>query len=187
MLIENKRKGSLAVVNNLAFERLDPQKHERAGFDCGEENLNIFLKIYASQQQKQGFCTTYVCVDKNNPNKTKPVLGYYTISASSIEATSADYFSKKRLPYKNIPTVKIGRLARDINESPKGFGKFILETALNHCLEFASNHIGIWAVEVDLINENVKPFYEAFGFKELPEFQLRLLLPISTIKKGSNT
>jgi hypothetical protein len=184
---ENKKKGNLTVVNNLQFERLDPNKHDRINFDCGEETLNIFLKIYAFQQQKEGFCTTHVCIDKNHPNKIKPILGYYTISASSIEAVNADYFSKRKLPYKNIPTIKIGRLARDINESPKGFGKFILETALGHCLEFATNHIGIWAVEVDLINEHVKPFYEAFDFKELPEFPLRLLLPISKLKKASNT
>lgn len=176
---EDKRKGKQAVVNDVVFERLDPQKHDRINFDCGEKNLNIFLKLYASQQQKQGFCTTYVCISQNNP---KFIMRYYTISASSIAATNANSFSKKKLPYSNIPTVKIGRLARDINSTPKGFGKFILESALNYCLEFATNHIGIWAIEVDAINENVKVFYEHFGFKELPGLPFRLLLPIQTLK-----
>lgn len=169
-------------MNNFVFEKLDPQKHNRFSFDCGEESLNIFFKLYASQQQKQGFCTTYVCVNKNNLNNMRPVLGFYTISASSIEAANTEYFSKKRLPYKNIPTVKIGRLARDINLSPKGFGKFILQTALMQCVEFATNHIGIWAIEVDLVNETVKPFYDAFGFREIPGSPLCLMLPIATVK-----
>ena len=171
-------------MNNLRFEKLDPQKHDRNNFDCGEQNLNIFLKVYASQQQKQGFCTTYVCTSDDDPKKAKTILGYYTISASSIEATNADYFSKRKLPYQQIPTVKIGRLARDVKQSPKGFGKLILKTALNQCVEFATNNLGIWAVEVDLISEEVKPFYKAFGFQEIPKLPLRLILPISIIKEA---
>lgn len=167
-------------MNNLIFEKLDPQKHERINFDCGEESLNIFLKIYASQQQKQGFCTTYVCVNENDP---KIILGYYTVSASSIEASDADYISERKFPYQKIPTIKIGRLARDINTSQKGFGKFILANALKHCMDFATNHLGIWAVEIDVINEDVKTFYEEYGFKAIPGFPLRLLLPIKTLKK----
>ncbi len=171
-------------MSNLVFEKLDSKKHDRANFDCGEDSLNVFLKLYASQHQKKKFCITHVCVDAEQNNQFKTILGYYTISASSIEATNADYFAKKKLPYKNIPTVKIGRLARDINESPKGFGKFILASALKQCLEFATNNIGIWAVEVDLINEEVKPFYQTFGFSEIPDLSLRLILPIETIKSA---
>lgn len=169
-------------MTKFLFEKLDSQKHDRNNFDCGDQTLNIFLKLYASQQQKQGFCTTYVCVDQADPNNPKTILGYYTMSANSIEASNAGYFAKKKLPYKNIPTIKIGRLARDIHKSPKGFGKVLLATALNQCLNYATNHLGIWAVEVDLINEKVKPFYEKFGFHEIPDFPLRLLLPIATIK-----
>jgi len=169
-------------VSNLVFEKLDAKKHDRESFDCGEESLNFFLKKYASQHQKKGFCITYVCFDSQENNQFKKILGYYTISASSIEPINTDYFTKKKLPYKNIPTLKIGRLARDINESPKGFGKLILSTALNQCLELAKNNIGIWAVEVDLINEEVKPFYKKFGFCEVPNLALRLILPIKTIK-----
>lgn len=172
-------------MSNFVFEKLDSKRHNRENFDCGEESLNVFLKLYASQHQKKGFCITHVCVDAEQNNLFKTIFGYYTISASSIEAINADYFSKKKLPYKNIPTVKIGRLARDINESPKGFGKFILATALKQCLEFSTNNIGIWAVEVDLINEDVKPFYQSFGFCEVPNLSLRLILPIETIKAAS--
>lgn len=174
-------------MSNLVFEKLDSKKHDRESFDCGEESLNVFLKLYASQHQKKGFCITHVCVDNEQDEQFKKILGYYTISASSIESINADYFTKNKLPYKNIPTVKIGRLARDINESPKGFGRFILATALNKCLEFATNNLGIWAVEVDLINEEVKPFYKTFGFCEVPNLCLRLILPIETIKSASTT
>ena len=164
------------------FERLDPQKHDRNNFDCIEQTLNLFLKLYAFQQQKQGFCSTYVCVDQNDRNDLKTILGYYTVSANSIEANSFDYFSKRKLPYKNVPTIKIGRLARDTHKSSKGFGEYLLAMALNQCLDLASNHVGIWAVEVDLINEAIKPFYEKFSFHEIPGFPLRLLLPIATLK-----
>jgi hypothetical protein len=169
-------------VNKFLFEKLDPQTHDRNNFDCAEQSLNIFLKLYASQQQKQGFCSTYVCISQNDPNELKTILGYYTVSANSIEAINLDYFTKRKLPYKNIPTIKLGRLARDIHKSSKGFGKYLLAMALNQCLTFATNHMGIWAVEVDLVNESVKPFYEQFGFHEIPGFPLRLLLPMATIK-----
>lgn len=138
MLIGSQNQGRRAAVNHLKFEQLNSDQHERLSFDCGAENLNIFLKLYAFQQQKQGFCKTFVCIDQNSPHEIKPILGYYTISASSIEAINADYFSKKKLPYKSIPTVKIGRLARDINVTPKGFGKYIsngLKPMLGVCLK----------------------------------------------------
>jgi hypothetical protein len=170
-------------VNNWRFEKLNPKKHDRADFDCGEESLNLFLKLYAAQQQKRGFCTTYVCIEHNTTIDIKPILGYYTVSASSMEAESADYFSKRKLPYKKLPTLKIGRLARDIHKSPKGFGGDILGAALIKCLETSEN-LGIWAIEVDLINEKVKPFYQAFEFQEFPDLSLRMALTIDTLRES---
>ena len=87
-------------MNNLVFEKLDATKHDRESFDCGEESLNVFLKLYASQHQKKGFCVTHVCFDNQQDNQFKKILGYYTISASSIESINVDYFNKKNYPIK---------------------------------------------------------------------------------------
>lgn len=84
-------------MSNLVFEKLDSKKHDRESFDCGEESLNVFLKLYASQHQKKGFCITHVCVDNEQDEQCKKILGYYTISASSIESINADYFTKKKI------------------------------------------------------------------------------------------
>jgi len=169
--------------NEIKFEKLDPKFHDRAGFNCGENELDIFLKLYANQQQSQGFNVTYVCVQQNDPNA---ILGYYTLSPSSLNALDATYFSRKRIPYQKVGTIKIGRLARDKNKTPNGFGKFILKHALNQCLVEA-DIIGCFAGEVDIINEGVKGFYEKFGFQEIPGLPQCLILPISTIKQSQAT
>jgi hypothetical protein len=49
-------------MKNLIIEKLNTQ-HEKNIFDCGEQSLNIFLRLYAFQQQKKGLGNTYVCIN----------------------------------------------------------------------------------------------------------------------------
>jgi hypothetical protein len=43
----------------LAIEELDPKRHDRAGFDCGVEPLNRYLRTLATQHRTKGIATTF--------------------------------------------------------------------------------------------------------------------------------
>ena len=87
----------------MRIEKLE-KGHKKTRFDCGNDVLNSFLKRYAYQnQQRYLMGVTYVAV-----NDTE-VIGYVTLSASSIRKTAVD--AKK--PYEEIPVMRIARLAVD--------------------------------------------------------------------------
>src|SRR5437867_4428408 len=98
------------------------KKHVRENFDCGEENLNQFLRLYARQNSASGLGKTFVAVQPGG----KEVLGYYTIASGSV---SFEILPSK-LPRYPVPTAHIGRLAVDLRMQGQGFGKLLLVDSL---------------------------------------------------------
>ena len=70
-----------------AVEELDAKRHDRAGFDCGVEPLNRYLKTLAGQHRVKGIATSFVLVDADRPAQ---ILGYYTLSAAALALWSGD-------------------------------------------------------------------------------------------------
>jgi hypothetical protein len=55
--------------------------HERAGFTCGVESLDRYLKTQAGQDIRRKANAVFVLCSKAEP---KRVFGYYTLSAMAI-------------------------------------------------------------------------------------------------------
>ena len=55
--------------------------HQRKSFNCGQDDLNKFIKQYASQHQKSGTSKTYVAVDH-----ASNVIGFYCLSSTGTVA-----------------------------------------------------------------------------------------------------
>ena len=53
----------------LVFEKLEPAVHNRQQFSCGNEELDVFLKKYAAQNQRIGQSTTHVLVTQKEEKK----------------------------------------------------------------------------------------------------------------------
>jgi hypothetical protein len=53
------------------------KKHDRNGFDCGDSDLNEFLRNYAQQSHKRGAAKTFLAIDDSDG---KTVYGYYSLS-----------------------------------------------------------------------------------------------------------
>ncbi|NPA82192.1 MAG: GNAT family N-acetyltransferase [Epsilonproteobacteria bacterium] len=160
----------------MIIEKLN-KYHLKDNFDCGNEILNTFLKKYALQNQNRYFVgTTYVSTKANQ------VIGYITIAASSIKQTDI----KTKKPYKELPILKIARLAVDKDHHKKGIGKELLKFALFKALYMQEN-FGCIGVAVDA-KEEAKTFYEKFGFIEITPIEKTLTIPlflsIKTIKKA---
>src|SRR5580700_6117549 len=79
-----RREGRLqASMTALVWEETPLTKHhDRAVFDCGDNDLNIYLQRYARQNHDSGGAKCFVAVPADEPAR---VLGFYTLSPASIE------------------------------------------------------------------------------------------------------
>jgi predicted N-acetyltransferase YhbS len=90
----------------------------------------------------------------------------------------------KKLPKHALPVVLLARLAVDRSVHGKELGGFLLRDALTRSLEL-SETIGVHAVVVDALDDEAKAFYERFGFLALQGEEMRLFLPLSTIRSAA--
>lgn len=149
---------------------------DKSHFDCGNPQLNEFLKKYASQNVKKGYSLTFVATKP----ESKVIVGYYSASASSIEFANLPDSLKQRLPKYPAPVMLIGQLAVDKTLQGEGLGKILLMQALSRAVG-VSSEMAIFAVRVDAIDEKSKAFYLKYGFVPLHDEPFSLLLPMKTI------
>ena len=57
--------------------------HDRKAFDCGNAEMNDFLRRYARQSHELGGAKTFLAVDDSNPIK---ILGFYSLAPASLAA-----------------------------------------------------------------------------------------------------
>lgn len=165
------------------FARFDKVVHLRAGFDCGLTVLNDFILKYASQQQDKDLTTVYVCT-KRTDKIPKNIYGYYTLSANAISPSIFPVDMANKLPRDQlIPTIKIGRLARNIKLTTSGFGNILLGDALYRSYRISRN-VGSLAVDVDAKNDKLVNFYKRHGFVKLNATSNCLIVPMKTLAKS---
>lgn len=149
--------------------------HNKKDFDCGQDDLNRFLKQYASQHQKSGTSKTYVALDD-----VHKVLGFYCLSSTSISFELIDEALTKRLPRYPLPCVVIGRFAVDLKTQGQGIGKYLLAHALRQVAK-VSQLIGVNFVVIHAKDQKAASFYKRFGFTELSSNPLTLVYPVNQI------
>lgn len=167
----------------IAFEILDKEIHNRDDFDCGNLELNNFLKIQANQRQNRNNAVTHVSVNADDIEIPKTILGYYTISNNSLIYDILPREDAKKTPSKeSIPCLKLGRLARNKKYTNSGFGEIILMDVLRKALSL-SQEVGIYLIDVDVKNEKVCRFYQKYGFKNFIDDSKHMFITLETIKK----
>jgi len=152
--------------------------HDRASFDCGEPALNEFIRTLARRQQEKHVGRTFVAAPAPGAKK---VLGFYTISAGSIQFEHLPADVQERLPRYPVPVARLGRLAVDRSMSGQGLGAALLRDALLRVARLASTELGILGVVVDAKNDEACRFYEKYGFVRLPDHARTLFILTRTI------
>ncbi len=154
-------------------------EHDRAAFSCGVEELDRYLKQQASQDAGNRVAAPFVLRAADSPR----IMGYYTLSAATIELGELPSDVARRLPrYPLLPAVLIGRLAVDREFAGQSWGKVLLVDALRRSVA-QSRQIAAMAVVVDAKDVAARGFYERYGFQQLLEHQNRLFLPMKTIEQ----
>lgn len=151
--------------------------HNRAAFSCGTDDLDNYFRRQASQDTKRRIARIFV-VRSESDNET--VLGYYTLSALSIDLSALPSDLAKKLPKHPIPAALIGRLAVSSESQRTGIGKLLLVDAIQRTLA-VSDEIAVYAMVVDALNNEAEAFYRSFGFIKLSSDTNRLFLPLKSI------
>lgn len=155
------------------------EKHDRSTFSCGKAPLDRYLQQQAGQDHRRDLAQCFVLV---YPDQDQTILAYYTLSAASIELNDLTLAQAKKLPYRILPALLIGRLAVRQDLQGKGMGRQLLNTALSHCFGLRSE-LGVYAILVDPLDQEAKTWYLKAGFLELAPPITRLFLPMAALEK----
>ena len=159
---------------------------EVAGFDCGNEPLNNYLRRHAwTNQQKVSIGVTYVAVDESAP---RIVLGYFTLATSSVPRDRLPQKYVRGLPPYDLPLILLARLAVDRRFSGRGLGHALISEALKITLRVA-DEVGCRCIVTDAYPEKVG-WYARYGFIPLEGASAsgpqRMFLDVRTIRRASS-
>ena len=144
----------------LSIEKLH-RGHAVEGFDCGREPLNRFLVRYALANQQANASQTYVALSGD------VVIGFYTLVVGEIAHEEAPERLAKGLARHPVPVMILARLAVSQSWQGKGVGAGLIKDAIARTLQ-AADIAGIRAFVVHAKDDDVRAFYEHFGFVSSP-------------------
>jgi GNAT superfamily N-acetyltransferase len=148
--------------------------HQRAGFKTSRHpQLAEYLRKQASQDVRRRLARVFCLTAAGEA----AVLGYYTLSAASVEPGHLPDAARRGLPSRlAIPTVLLGRLAVDATAEGSGIGRLLLSDTILRVQ--AQRDIGVHAMVVDAKDLKAAEFYVRYGFLPFPSSPLRLFLPL---------
>ena len=157
------------IKENYYFETLTAE-HDLSDFDCGDDDLNDFLKHDALPQQNEKLNVTKLVLCNGH------IIGYTSLLTDKLQLRNIKD-EKIRLKIKGklgitsknreIAAVKIGRLAIDKKYSGKGLGTHILNNILANLKEISKKHIGFRFIIVEGYAKAFNFYVVKNGFESL--------------------
>jgi GNAT superfamily N-acetyltransferase len=163
------------MIGTRSIEKLR-RDHPIDAFDCGQKDLNQWLRKYAQQNQGAGAAQTYVGLVGD------VVIGYYSLAVGQIEYCDAPERLRKGLAQHPVPIMLLARLAVDKNWQKKGVGRALLRDAVLRTVQ-AADIAGIRALAVHAKDEQARRYYEQVDFVASPADPLHLLVLLKDIRR----
>lgn len=151
------------------------KQHDRAGFDCGDADLNIYLQKFARQNHESGGAKCFVASPADMPTR---ILGFYTLSPASLDYSRTPALAKKGLGRYDVPVFRLGRLGVDQSVQGRGLGGALLLRAADRCIRVAQDVGGV-ALLIDAKNDRAAHWYETYGALRLDDAPLSLVLSLA--------
>jgi GNAT superfamily N-acetyltransferase len=165
----------LSGDNSPRVEPLDT-RHNRAGFECGVEPLDRYIRVQAGQDARKNMAATFVL-----PLPDGSIAGYYTLSATAVKLAELPDATARELPrYPLVPATLLGRLAVDLAHRGKGYGRFLLADALYRSIR---SEIASFAVVVDAKDDDARRFYDRESFLPFPDQPMKLFRPMADLRR----
>lgn len=167
------------------FVELNKSTHDRESFECGEDELNIFIRQFAAKHMQAGISRTMVLpATMLLPNNKLPICSFYTVAPSSISREILPSNLAKKLPHYPVPVFLLAQLAVNSKHQGNGLGKVSLIKALEYLWQ-VNKYLTAYAVVVDCLNETAEQFYTKYGFELLCENngRKRMFMPMKTVNQ----
>jgi ribosomal protein S18 acetylase RimI-like enzyme len=155
-------------------------RHDKESFDCGNAELNSYLRQIAGQHIRKSLARVYVACEENEPSR---ILAYYSLNACEIKSEDLPEPLRKKYPTR-IPAVRLGRLAVARASQGRGLGERMLFHAMWNVSQ-VDVIVGAAVLLVDAKDGNAKRFYVKYGFLDLRDRPLNLFMPIARVKAGA--
>lgn len=169
------------------FVELSKSKHDRDSFDCGEQELNTFIKTQAAKHMQAGISRTMV-LPSAHPllNQKFAICAFYSVAPSSISRETLSTISKETTEVSN-PCFSVGSVSCAQRISRFWTWKVSLIRALKYLWE-VNHHMRAYAIVVDCLTDSAQAFYTKFGFEVLCEHneRIRMFLPMKTVEQLFN-
>ena len=166
----------------MIYSQVEPisKRHVTAGFDCGSEAQTTWLRKYALQADRSDSTKVQVVTRAGDPR----VVGYYALSAGSVETVDAPERVLKGMPRYPVPVIILTRLGVESDEQGHGLGRALVKDALLRA-DQASQTIGARALLIHCENEEAGEFYLRLipDFEASPTDPLHLFLLMSDLRK----
>jgi len=151
-------------------------------FDCDNDEMNNYLKRgIAHKNHKSNLSPCLVIVPKD---QDEPVLGYISVSNSSVEKGDPPAPQLTHFPNYPIPVTLIGRLAVSNVQQGRGLGRrLLMRVFFAQYQSVINNHMGSVGVITDAIDQNAVDFYSKNDFEVLhggDSFPKRMFIPNKT-------
>lgn len=133
--------------------------HNLSGFDCGDKDINDFIKNDALGYQDKKLATTTIFIYEDT------LIGFFSASADSLKLIPPEKkeHELEDKPIQEFQTIKIARLGRYIKYKDMKVGENILKWAIGYIIE-CSQMVAVRFVTVDAYPNKVV-WYEEFGLK----------------------
>ncbi|MEJ7838297.1 MAG: GNAT family N-acetyltransferase [Thermomicrobiales bacterium] len=151
--------------------------HDLEPFDCRNPDLNDWLRRRARKNEAVGASRTFVVC------KEDVVVGYYCLATGAVTRVSTPRPMSRNMP-DPVPVVVMGRLAVDVTVSGSGVGSGLVKDAVRRAL-LVSESVGVKALLVHAISEDVKRWYMTLGFLESPIEPLTLCLALDSARRAT--
>ena len=146
------------------------EKHDLSDFDCGDKDLNDFLKNDALAQQNARLNVTKLIMCDGN------IIGFTSLLTDGImikkirnEKVKLEIKEKLNINSnkKSISAVKIGRLAIDKKYARKGLGSHILNNILKNLKDISEKEVGFRFIIVEGYAKAFNFYVTKNGFEHL--------------------
>jgi GNAT superfamily N-acetyltransferase len=150
-------------------------------FNCGNNDVNAFLKDSAITCEDEGFSRVFLMLSDDNK-----LIGYYTLGNAVVPLAEVPNKYRRGIPQFPFPVMLIGQFGIDIKWQGKGLSYLLVGNAYTRIAQAYTQGISAFrAVRVDTQenDDEARRFWLKQGFIPFKKSTNSLFLPVMTILK----
>ncbi len=170
--------------SDLRIEHFDPARHNRAGFSCGVDRLDNFLKLNAKKQQKDDMTRVYVAVEEGSAD----ILGYHAINLGMMNAGELAKRPRGAPDHGELPILFLGQVAVSEDAQGQGLGSILMHHVFAKADAIAQK-AGCFAIVLDVMSDGDVlayqrriDWYAAFGFQSFASNPSRMFMTMKQVR-----